>query len=284
MVWKIRKVIKTMPKLKDPILIEGLPGIGNVGKVAVDFMIDELGAVKIMEFSSYSLPHSVFVNEDNLVELPRIELYYKKASDLKNHGLKKLSKQLSKKLSKKNKKLLLPRRDFLFLSGDIQPTDEEASYDFSNTILNVFSQFKGKELITIGGIGLSEIPEKPKVFCTGTAKNTVKNFIHDTPASSKLYGVVGPIVGVTGLLVGLAQKRNMNAVCLLAETYAHPLYLGIKGSQEVLKILNKKLSLNLDLKSLNTEIKEVEQEIMKRTEQLQNVTKKESSGQVSYIG
>jgi len=280
MVWKIRKVIKTMPKLKDPILIEGLPGIGNVGKVAVDFMIDELGAVKIMEFSSYSLPHSVFVNEENLVELPRIELYYKKASDLKKNDLKKVSQ----KLSPKNKKLLLPRRDFLFLSGDIQPTDEEASYDFSNTILNVFSQFKGKELITIGGIGLSEIPEKPKVFCTGTAKNTVKNFIHDTPASSKLYGVVGPIVGVTGLLVGLAEKRKMHAVCLLAETYAHPLYLGIKGSQEVLKILNKKLSLNLDLKSLNTEIKEVEQEIMKRTEQLQNVTKKESAGQVSYIG
>jgi len=50
MVWKIRKVIKTMPKLKDPILIEGLPGIGNVGKVAVDFMIDELGAVKIIVF------------------------------------------------------------------------------------------------------------------------------------------------------------------------------------------------------------------------------------------
>ncbi|HIG95947.1 TPA: hypothetical protein HA249_03600 [Candidatus Woesearchaeota archaeon] len=271
MVWKIRKVIKTMPKLKDPILIEGLPGIGNVGKVAVDFMIDELGAVKIMEFSSYSLPHSVFVNEENLVELPRIELYYKKASDFN-------------KLSKKNKKLLLPNRDFLFLSGDIQPTDEEASYDFSNTLLDVFNQFKGKELITIGGIGLSEIPEKPKVFCTGTAKHTVKNFIHDTPASSKLYGVVGPIVGVTGLLVGLAEKRKMHAVCLLAETYAHPLYLGIKGSQEVLKILNKKLSLNLDLKSLNTEIKEVEQEIMKRTEQLQNVTKKESAGQVSYIG
>jgi len=29
-------------KLKNPILIEGLPGIGNVGKIAIDYIIDNL--------------------------------------------------------------------------------------------------------------------------------------------------------------------------------------------------------------------------------------------------
>ncbi len=41
--WKINQSGKK-PKLNNPILIEGLPGIGNVGKVAVDFLIEELKA------------------------------------------------------------------------------------------------------------------------------------------------------------------------------------------------------------------------------------------------
>ena len=76
MEFKIKELKR--PKLKSPILVEGLPGIGNVGKIAVDFMIDSIGAEKIIEISSSNFPHSVFVNENNLVDLPKIELYYKK--------------------------------------------------------------------------------------------------------------------------------------------------------------------------------------------------------------
>ena len=28
--------------IRNPVLIEGLPGIGNVGKIVVDFLIDQL--------------------------------------------------------------------------------------------------------------------------------------------------------------------------------------------------------------------------------------------------
>ena len=65
--WQVTKVAKRIPKLRKPVLIEGLPGIGNVGKLAVDFVIEELKAERAYEFFSYSFPHSVFVNEDNLV-------------------------------------------------------------------------------------------------------------------------------------------------------------------------------------------------------------------------
>ncbi|MEK6853823.1 MAG: PAC2 family protein, partial [Nanoarchaeota archaeon] len=67
--WTVRQLAKSIPKLSRAVLIAGLPGIGNVGKVAVDFMIEELGAEKLYEFFSFNLPHSVFVTEENLVEL-----------------------------------------------------------------------------------------------------------------------------------------------------------------------------------------------------------------------
>jgi len=257
--WKFKQEMKRMPKLRNPILIEGLPGIGNVGKVAVDFIIEEVKAKKLFTITSHSLPHSVFVTEDNLVELPKIEVYYKIRKDKK--------------------------QDLLFLSGDIQPTNEESSYEFAEAILDMLHDFNGKELITVGGIGLANVPEDPNVFCTGTSREIVDKYKKGTKLKDDLYGIVGPIVGVTGLLIGLSQEREMKGICLLAETYGHPLYLGMKGSQKILEALNKKLQLKLNLKGLGKEIQEVEEEIMKRTEQLSNIKNlPKGFTETSYIG
>ncbi len=261
--WNMAQFGKS-PNLNNPIFIEGLPGIGNVGKVAVDFLIDELNAKKLYEISSHTFPHSVFVNEDNLVELPIVEVFYKKYSG---------------------------RRDLLLLGGDVQPIDEISSYEFSERILDLVQKFHGKELITLGGIGLPDIPKKPKVYCTGNSRKIIERYRSDL-VSNNLYGVVGPIVGVSGLLLGLASRRRMEAISFLAETYGHPMYLGIKGAKEILKILDKQLSLHLDINKLDKEIKNIEDELMKKTEQLSEVTKaialkklqKKAGKDMDYIG
>ena len=262
--WKLTQFGK-IPKLVNPIFIEGLPGIGNVGKIAVDFLIDEIKAQKMYEINSYTFPHSVFVNEDNLVELPVVEVFYKKLGGKK--------------------------RDLILLSGDVQPVDEISSYEMSDKILDVVQKFRCREIITLGGIGLQDIPKKPKIYCTGNSKKIIARYKNELVVD-KLYGVVGPIVGVSGLLLGLAARRDMEAISFLAETYGHPMYLGIKGAKEILKVLNKKLSLNIDVNKLDKEIKEIESEILKKSEQIQEVTKsialnklKKKSGQdMDYIG
>ena len=66
MTWSIKKYAK-FGKFSNPILVEGLPGIGNVGKVAVDFLVDELEAKRVMSFTSNTFPHSVFINEHNII-------------------------------------------------------------------------------------------------------------------------------------------------------------------------------------------------------------------------
>ncbi len=263
MTWKIKQIGK-LPKLKNPILIEGLPGIGNVGKVAVDFIIDETKAKKLFSFFSYTFPHSVFVNDDNLVELPSISIYYKKFN---------------------NKK----KNDLLLLAGDVQPIDETSSYEFTDIVLEICEKLKCKEIITLGGIGLQTIPKKPKVYCTANNREIIKKYKKKCDINDNLYGVVGPIVGVTGLLLGLAKNKNINAIGLLAETFAHPMFLGIKGSKKVLKILNNKLLLNLKFTKLEKEIKEMESEILKRTDDLAKVSKSikargKFGKEINYIG
>jgi len=253
------KQISKKPNIKNPVLIEGLPGIGNVGKVAVDFIIDNLRAEKIYEIYSHSFPHSVLVNEENMVELPKISIYYKK----------------------------IKGKDILFMAGDIQPIDEVSCYEFCEKFLDLFEKMNGKEIITLGGIGLPHIPKSPKIYCTSNDKKIVKEYRKKVKLNNGLYGVVGPIIGVSGLLLGLAKEREIPAICILAETLGHPTYIGVKGAREILRSLDGMFDLKLDFNKLNKEITEIEKDILsKPATELKDLLKRGISKkeQVSYIG
>jgi proteasome assembly chaperone (PAC2) family protein len=67
-------------KLSEPVLIQGLPGLGYVGKVAVDYFIEKLKPVKMADlYSSYLLfPDGnlgINISEDGTYSLPRYEFY-----------------------------------------------------------------------------------------------------------------------------------------------------------------------------------------------------------------
>ncbi len=266
--WEITTEVSRLPKLNNPILIEGLPGIGNVGKIAVDFLIDEFKAKKLNSFFSYKFPFSVFVNEDNLVEMPKLELYYKK-------------------FSSKTKK-----RDLLLLTGDIQPIDEVSCYSFCEEVLRLAKELGCSEVVTTGGIGLQQIPEKPKVYCTGNDEKLCKSYTKKgLNVEKEIFGVVGPIIGVSGVLLGLGRMRQIKGVSLLAETLNHPMFLGIKGAKEILRVLEKKLKLGINLTKMSKEIIRVEEELLKRTKEWaseisthQQAGAKSREKDFSYIG
>jgi len=253
MTWKIKNLKKITPK--NIIFIEGLPGMGNVGKIAADFIIDQLKAEKVMEIYSDSFPHCVFVTENNMIELPILEIYQKVFKD----------------------------RTLLFLAGDIQPTDERSCYEFCEMLLDLLEKNKIKEIITLGGIGQQKIPENPKLYCTGNDKILIKKYC-SKKVSNKIHGVVGPIIGVTGLLLGLAQQRKIPAIAILSETFGHPGYLGAKGAREMLKVLNETLKLKLTLKDLDTEIDDIEKEIKTKVKELSKVSKIPKRVDTDYIG
>ncbi len=247
MKWQIHKHIKKL-EIRKPVLIEGLPGIGNVGKIAADFLVDELKAKKYCDLFSYSFPQTVFVNENNLVELPNIALYYKQMPKLAN--------------------------DLLFLVGDVQPTEEVSCYEFCELILKMLKELGGTDVVTLGGIGLQDTPKEPKVYSTGNSKKMVVEYCKGTDANSRLYGVVGPIVGVSGVLIGLADKMNMRGVSFLVETLGHPMHLGIQGARELLKVLMKKFNLKIDILKMEKEVQEFEKEAMKKTKEILKVSEK----------
>ena len=209
-----------------------MPGIGNVGKVVADFLIEHSKAQKIISFFSHTLPNSVFVGEDNLIELPKIELYH---ANVKG-------------------------QDYLILTGDVQPSDELASYAFTEELLKRASEeWDVKTIITLGGIGLQEAPMEPDIYVTGNDEKLIKQFTKEG-ANNEVYGVVGPIIGVTGLLLGLSKEKNIPAAALLAETLGHPMYLGLRGAKETLKLIAKVFKLSYPLDEIDEEIDAMEDE------------------------
>jgi uncharacterized protein len=249
--WDLTYHVDKMPTLRNPVLIEGLPGIGSVGKIVVDYIIDSQSATKLCSFTSFAFPPSVFVAESQLIELPSIGVYHAKGK----------------------------KRDYLFLSGDMQPTTDKGCYSFSESVLDVLENLGVKRIITLGGIGLSAVPKIPQVFCTGTEAGAVDHFTTGVPVNGKLYGVVGPICGVTGVLPGLGSRRNITGVTLLVETYAHPMYLGISGSRALLEVLAKKLDLPIDLVTFNKEISALETDKKKKPGKLGAL-----ASRANYIG
>ncbi len=214
-------------KLKDPILIEGLPGIGHVGKLVAEHMIDELGAQKIMEVYSSHFPPQVIVLADGTVRLVRSELYAVQTGG----------------------------QDLLILVGDHQSATNEGHYELTDAYLQAAKDHGVKRIYTLGGYGLGQLVEAPAVL--GAVNNLA------LVEEMKQYGVVfkenepgGGIVGASGLLLGFGALAGIDAVCLMGETSGY--LVDPKSAQAVLKVLCKALHLNINMQALEERAREME--------------------------
>ncbi len=248
------KYVAKKPKLKNPIFMEGLPGIGNVGKLAVEHIIEETKATKFAEVYSKDFPPQVFINMDGTIKLVNNEFYYLKSK-------------------KKN------QRDLVFLTGDYQGLSSHGQYDLAEKILDIVQDLNVKEIYTLGGYGLGHEIKEPKVLCATTDKNLVSKM--------KKYGAIfkknepgGGIVGASGLLLGLGKLRGLQGACFMGET---PGYLvDPKSAKAVLKILMKVLNLDINLSELEKKAKEIEY-IAHQLKEMESASK-EKTDELGYFG
>lgn len=221
--WSIKIYDNFAPS--KPVFIEGLPGIGNVGKIAVDYISDFLEAKKVAEFFSFKMPAHVFIDEDNLVIPPSLSLFHK----------------------------LIDGVDYLFLQGEYQPSSDEASFEFVDLLLKTLNKWGCKDIIATGGIGLTSLPDDPVVFVTGSSKEYCDTFTK-VGANENVFGLVGPIIGVSGLLVGLGKQKNIPSAALLVETFVHPSHFGLKESKVLATLLCERFGFTVDFLELDKEI------------------------------
>ncbi len=248
------RFVSRKPRLKKPVLIEGLPGIGNVGKLAVEHLIDSMKAKKFAELYCKDFPPQVFINPDGTISLVNNEFYYWKAK-------------------KKN------QRDLILLTGDYQGLSSHGQYELVEKILDIAEEFGVEEVFTLGGYGLGHEVRDPKVLCATTDKNLVK-VMKKHGAVFKKNEPGGGIVGASGLLLGLGKLRGMAGTCFMGET---PGYLvDPKSAKAVLKVLMSVTNINVSLSALERKAREIEQ-IAHQLREMESMAK-EKSEELKYIG
>lgn len=227
-------------KLHKPVMIEGLPGVGNVGKLVAEHLIHELNAEKILELFSWHFPPQVLVNNDGTVRLSKNELYACKTKE----------------------------QDLLILTGDQQSVTNEGHYLIAETILDIAEQYKVSRIYTLGGYGIGQLVEKPTVLgATNEVELVDEMKKHGVEFREEEPG--GSIVGASGLLLGLGKMRDIPAVCLLGLTSGY--LVDPKSAQAVLTVLCRALNIELDMQAMKDRAEEMEKvvERLKEMEQAQ---------------
>lgn len=193
------------PKFTQPTLVVGLPGFGNVGKIATKLLIKFAGAKLFAELYSPLFPDYVLINSEGICRLPRYEFY---ASATEKHNL-------------------------IILTGDTQPSldDVIAHYELCSEILDYAQEYGAQFLIVMGGVPVPA--PKKEVFVAATSSVLATEMMEK---GAVVYGK-GRIMGGTGLFLGLAKKRGLNGVCLLGATTGMRADKG--AGLEVFKVLNK---------------------------------------------
>jgi hypothetical protein len=251
----IIKVIKKV-KLEDPILIEGLPGVGHVGKLVAEHIVEELNAEKIVEIYSPHFPPQVLINDDFIAELVKNEVYAYKSDN---------------------------KIDILIVVGDHQSVTNEGHYEISGIILDIAQEYDVKRIYTLGGYGTGQLVEN------GTVLGAVNNI--DMIEEMKKYGIefrdnepAGGIVGVSGLILGMSRFRDIDAACLMGITSGY--LVDPKSAQAVLDVLCEILDLKIDTQALEDRAKEMEKIIAKivEIEQMQMQHEIGTDEDLRYIG
>jgi hypothetical protein len=210
--------IHEKPKLNNPFLIEGLPGIGFVANIAALHLIRELKAKAFAELHSSAFQDFAITTEEGKTSFPVNEFYYYKGHD--------------------------SERDLIILYGNTQALTTMGQYELCGRILDVAEEFGCKYIITLGGLRRDEKIATPKLYCAASDREALKDA---RGMGAEILG--GQIFGVAGLLVALSKLRGFKGFCLLAETTGF--YPDAVAAHLTLKPICEMLGLNVNLSQLD---------------------------------
>jgi proteasome assembly chaperone (PAC2) family protein len=174
------------PTLENPVFVQGLPGFGNVGRIAAHLLIKFCEAKPFAELYSPSFPDYVSISSKGIAHLPKYEFY-------------------SAPMEKNN---------LVIMTGETQPSFDDvlAHYHVCSEIVDFVEKLGCHFIVTMGGVPLTE--DKTQVYIAATSSRLATEFMEK---GAVIYGK-GRIVGGTGLTLALAKERNLEGICLLGTT------------------------------------------------------------------
>ncbi len=250
--------IHKKPSQKNGVVLVGLPGIGLVGKIVVDYLVKELKPQKIAEITCDSFPAAV-LTKNGTIELFKDEIHH---------------------FAHKGK-------DFYIVSGPVQPNwdqsngSTDAQYDFARTLITAFKELKINEVYTLAGLHTDQrMTHAPKVIISATDPKTLADWKKVGAKSDQPEGMVW---GAAGMLLGIGKMQGIPGACLMGETSGKLVYGDPGASKAVLDLLIKKFGFKVKMERMDSEAKQIEIAFKKLAETVQQEDGKEKKSDLSYV-
>ncbi len=234
----IKLVLSKKPK--GATVIEGFPGLGLVATIATGFLLDHLKCEKIGTYYFEDPPATLAVHGNKIID--PIGIYYNKQYNLVIvHAI-------------------TSAQGMEFAAADL--------------ILDLCRQINASLLITLEGVGSSEIGETRGFFYTShpQMRRTMENLGID-------YLGEGIIMGVTAALL---MRDQLPILSLFAET--HSKLPDSKAAAKIIEILDRLLGLKVNYEPLLKQAEEFERKLKGMLEQTMKAREMKDKKQVGYIG
>jgi proteasome assembly chaperone (PAC2) family protein len=220
--------------LKSPVGIVGLPGIANVGRIAIQTLTSVLDAKHVMDFFSNDFPPRVLVNK-GISRVPKSSIHLYRAAPDEPH-------------------------DLLILTADFQPASGTGVFEYADYVASEFSSLGVKELYSLAAYEqgyqeyLGSFPKPPRVYVSASSQGLLDKISH---ADGMIATEEGVVVGANGIIPNWAASLyDMEGACLLGETMGV-----IKADYRAARILLEKFTDLVGIKAhfdvIDTEVEKV---------------------------
>lgn len=214
----LREISK--PTLRNPVFVQGLPGFGNVGRIAAHLLTKFCEAKLFAEFYSPSFPDYVSITSRGIAHLPHYDFY---SADIDKSCL-------------------------VIMTGETQPSFDDvlAHYEACSEIVDFVQKLGCRFVVTMGGVPMTE--EKSQVYVAATSSRLAAEFMEK---GAVIYSK-GRIVGGTGLTLALGKEQGLEGVCLLGATtgFKADKGAGYQVFKFLMKVLGKEIKEGVQEKTL----------------------------------
>lgn len=216
------------PTLNRPILIEGLPGVGNVGKIAADLVSEKLNAKRFATILSDDLPQQVLLDDECAIRPVDNELWYAEVNG----------------------------QDIVFLLGDAQGTTAQGQFNLSKLVLDILLPYDPSMIVTLGGYGTGNIVTEPRIL-GAVSDPKLKSRMESFGVSFYPGEPQGGIVGCAAILLALGKAYGIDSACIMGETSGY--VLDHKSASRVIGVLGNMLGTEFDTTGIQSEIDKLEE-------------------------
>ncbi|MCX8175038.1 MAG: PAC2 family protein [Candidatus Micrarchaeota archaeon] len=209
------------PKLKNPVLVEGFPGLGLVGTISASYLVEKLKMEPLGYITGEQFPPLAAVH--NHRPLYPARMYYSKKHNL-----------------------------IVFISEFVVPIG--AVNELADKIYEFARKSKVRRIISLGGITIKG--EQDTVYSIASLPSLSAE-LERIPTVKMIKE--GATTGVTGVLLARGAVENYPIISLLAESQEG--YMDPKAAAMVLEVLSRLLKISIDTTALENEAKEIDSKL-----------------------